>query len=89
MGKEETVTLFQRDSMPVTRLAGLKGALHVDKDGPRVFIVGRESCRMGGFGDCAIEDLFQGIYSVASGRVFSVHEMHGCCENGRLVVAIM
>jgi len=40
---------------------------------------------MCGFGDNAIENFFQGIYSLASGRVFSVHEMHGGCDGSRLV----
>lgn len=56
---------------------------------PRVLVIRRKSGRMCGFGDGAVEDLFEGIYPLACGRVFGVHEMHvgrGWCMVGVVCV---
>ncbi len=52
------------------------------EDQPRVLVIGTESGRMRRLGDLAIQDLLEGVGSLARLRVRHVHEMHGVCRDG-------
>lgn len=78
LGKEETVTLLEGDTLPVDIVRpSLLFLSHVDigLGVPGVLVVGREASRVGRLGDLAVVDLLEGVEALARGR-HGVHQMH-------------